>query len=230
MGFGLLFVGYFVSYVMSYVFIPKLLGCLIMLAGVIKLSEYEIGFKKCVPVLGAMSVASAYMLVRSALEYFGVNSAVFGELAVNIVSTAEELLGFLFHIVLLMAINKIAKDTGVNKLCFRAMRNLVIIAVAEIAYVTLSFIPKSAESVTQVIFWIALCLRLIWIVLDLVLLASCYRMICDEGDADMPDKEVNVPIIKQMESVMRKRDKNAFDSGRLLSEKRFAKKQNKKKK
>ena len=85
MGFGLLFVGYFISYVMSYVFIPKLLGCLIMLAGVIKLSEYELKFKKCVPALCAMSVASAYMLVRSALESFSIESVIFNELAVNIV-------------------------------------------------------------------------------------------------------------------------------------------------
>ena len=230
MGFGLLFVGYFVSYVMSYVFIPKLLGCLIMLAGIVKLSEYELEFKKCVPALGAMSIASAYMLARSIFEYFGIESAAFGELAVNIVSVAEELLGFVFHIFLLRAINKIAKDTGLDKLCFRAMRNLIVVAVAQVAYVSLSLVPKSAEGVTQVLFWVALGLRLIWIVLDLSLLVSCYRMICDESDADMPDREVSIPVIRQMENVMRKRDKNAFDSGKLLNEKRWAKKQSKKKK
>lgn len=230
MGFGLLFVGYFISYVMSYVFIPKLLGCLVMLAGVFKLSEYEIKFKKCVPVLGAMSIASSYMLARSAFEYFGLESAIFGELTVNVVSLAEELLGFIFHVFLLMAISKIARDTGLDKLCFRAMRNLVIIAVAEVAYVTVSLIPKNSDTVTQVLFWIALGLRLIWIVLNLSLLVSCYRMICDESDADMPDREVNIPIIKQMEGVMRKRDKNAFDSGKLLNEKLWTKKQSKKKK
>ena len=79
-------------------------------------------------------------------------------------------------------------------------------------------------------FWVAIALRLIWIVLDLVLFASCYRLICDESDVDMPDREVNIPAFKQMENVMRRRDKNAFDSGRMLSEKRFSKKQNKKKK
>lgn len=230
MGFGLLFLGYFVSYVMSYVFIPRILGCLIMLWGVVKLSEYELEFKKCTPVLAGMSVASAYMLVRSTVEYFGGKSAIFGELAVNIVSVSEELLGFLFHILLLRAINKIAKDTGLDKLCFRAMRNLMVIAVAELVYVSLSLIPKSAETVTQVLFWIALGLRIIWIVLDLSLLVSCYRMICDERDVDMPDREVNIPIIKQMEKTMQRRDKNAFDSGKLLNDKRRTKKENKKKK
>jgi hypothetical protein len=55
-------------------------------------------------------------------------------------------------------------------------------------------------------------------------------MICDESDADMPDKEINIPVIKQMEDIMRRRDKNAFDSGKLWSAKRRAKKESKKKK
>lgn len=230
MGFGLLFIGYFVAYVMSYVFIPKLFGCLVMLVGVIKLSEYELGFKKCIPILGVMSAASTYMLVRNVFEYFKIDSAIFNELAVNIVSVGEELVGFLFHIFLLIAISKIAKDTGLENVSFRAMRNLIVVAAAEVAYLLMSFLPKDSSVVTEVLFWVALALRLIWVVLNLVLLASCYRLICDESDVDMPDREINVPVFKQMENVMRRRDKNAFDSGRMLSEKRFSKKQNKKKK
>ena len=230
MGFGLLFIGYFVAYVMSYVFIPKLLGCLIMMAGIIKLSEYELGFKKCIPTLGVMSVASAYMLARSAFEYFAIDSAIFNELAVNVVSVGEELVGCLFHVFLLLAVSKIAKDTDLDSVSFRAVRNLIVVFAAEAAYLLVAFLPKSSETVTEVLFWIALALKFIWIVLDLVLLASCYRLICDESDVDMPDREVNVPVIKQMENIMRRRDKNAFDSGRMLSEKRFSKKENKKKK
>ena len=86
-------------------------------------------------------------------------------------------------------------------------------------------LPKSET--TQVVFWVAIGLRLMWIVLNLVLLVSCYRMICDESDVDMPDREINIPIIKQMEKIMRKRDKNAFDSGIKWSEKRKNKKDKK---
>lgn len=228
MGFGLLFVGYFVSYVMSYVFIPKLLGCIIMLAGVLKLSEYELEFKKSIPVLGAMSVTSAYMMVRSLLDYFGIVSPVFGEIAANIVSLADEILGVLFHVLLLLAIKKIAKDTGLDNLCYKAVRNLLIVFVAEISWLSVSLIPDTEFK--KILFWIAFGLKVIWIVINLILLVSCYRMICDESDVDMPDREVNIPIIKHMEKTMQKRDKNAFDSGKLLNEKRWTKKQSKKKK
>lgn len=228
MGFGLLFVGYFISYVMSYVFIPKLLGCIIMLAGVLKLSEYELEFKKSVPLLGAMSVTSAYMMVRSLMNYFGIASPVFGETAANMVSLADEILCVLFHVLLLLAIKKIAKDTGLDKLCYKTVRNLLIVFVAEIAWLSVSLIPDTEFK--KIMFWIAFGLRAIWIVINLMLLVSCYRFICDESDVDMPDREINIPIIKQMEKAMQKRDKNAFDSGNLLNEKRRNKKQGKKKK
>lgn len=228
MGFGLLFVGYFVTYVMSYVFIPKLLGCIIMLAGIIKLSEYELKFKRCIPVLGAMSVSSAYMLLKNIFEYLRIESQLFNDGILNVVSTVDEGLTVLFHIFLLIAITSIAKSTGIDKLCFKSMRNLLIVGVAEVTYFAVLIFQDI--NIKQVLFWIALCLRLIWIVLDLLLLASCYRMICDEGDADMPDKEINIPIIKEMENIMRRRDKNAFDSGMNIREKRREKKESKKKK
>ena len=228
MGFGLLFIGYFVTYIMSYVLIPKLLGCAIMLVGVIKLSEYELKFKRCIPILGAMSAVSAYMFLRNIFEYFKLDSAIFNEVVLNIVSTADEALAVFLHVMLLIAITSIAKSTGIDKLCFKAMRNLLIVAVAEIAYFVVLIIPTS--NVKQIIFLIALCLRFLWIVLNLILLASCYRMICDERDADMPDKEINIPVVKQMENIMKRRDKNAFDSGRFLNEKRRIKREAKKKK
>ena len=228
MGFGLLFIGYFVTYVMSYVFIPKLLGCILMLLGVLKLSAYDLKFKKCIPVLGAMSITSAFMLVNSALQYFNITALVINDVLLNSVSVADELLGLGFHAFLLLAINNIARDTGLEKLCFKAMRNLLLVFVAEIAW--FAVLIFSDTSANQVIFWIAIGLRIIWIVLDLILLVSCYRLICDESDVDMPDKEVNIPVIKQMEEIMRRRDKNAFDSGRNWSEKRKAKREEKKNK
>ena len=152
----------------------------------------------------------------------------FNEVVLNIVSTVDEAIAVVFHIFVLIAITAIAKSTGLEKICFKAMRNLLIVCAAEVVYFAALIIPGES-SLKQIVFWIALCLRLMWIVLDLMLFASCYRFICDESDADMPDKDINIPLIKQMEDIMRRRDKNAFDSGRNFSEKRRAKKESKKK-
>ena len=154
MGFGLLFVGYFITYVMSYVFIPKLLGCVIMLAGIIKLSEYELRFKRCIPVLGAMCVSSAYMLLRNIFEYFKIDSLLFDDVALNVVSTVDEALTVLFHVLLLIAITAIAKSTELDKVCFSAMRNLLIIGMAEVSYFVMLILPDS--DIKQIVFWIVL--------------------------------------------------------------------------
>ena len=227
MGFGLMFIGYFFVYVMSYVFIPKLVGYLIMLWASLKLSAFDIKFKKCVPILGALSIVSVYTLTGGVFNHIGTDLVFFNEIALNIVSLTEEALTLVFHAFLMLAISSIARDTGLENIRFRSMRNLVVIGIAEIFYVVVTLLPK--ENI-QVLFFTALVLRLLWIILDLILLVSCYRMICEEGDEDMPDKEINIPIIKQMESIMRKRDKNAFDSGIALANKRMDKIERKRRK
>ena len=227
MGFGLMFVGYFFTYLISLVLVPKILGYVIMLWATVKLSAFDVKFKKCLPALCGLFLISAFSLSGDIIKHFGIVSSMFNDTVLNVVSVAEELLVVAFHAFLMFAIGSIAMDTGLEKIRFRAMRNLLLIGVAEGAYVAIVFLPKN--KVIQAIFAVVVILRFIWIILDLVLLASCYRMICEAGDEDMPEKEINIPVIKQMESIMRKRDKNAFDSGKRWTEKRKEKKEKRKK-
>lgn len=228
MGFGLMFIGYFFAYLISLVIVPKILGYLIMVWATVKLSAFDLKFKRCLPALGGLVIVSGYGLLKDIFKYLSIESSLFGGVIPNVISLVEEALVLIFHALLMLAIANIAKDIGLEKIRFRAMRNLLIIAVAEAAYTVMTFLPKNET--TQSIFLGAVILRFIWIALDLILLVSCYRMICEEGDEDMPDKEINIPIIKQMESTMRKRDKNAFDSGISLANKRMDKIERKRRK
>ena len=227
MGFGLMFVGYFFTYLISLVLVPKILGYAIMTWATVKLSAFDVKFKRCISVLCGLLIVSAYILAGDILKYFNIEIALFNSMVTSIVSVVEEALVVTFHILLMLAIGNIAKDTGLEKIRFRAMRNLLILCVAEAIYTVLAFLPKN--TVIQNVFTVAIILRFVWIFLDLILLASCYRLICEAGDEDMPEREINIPIIKQMEDIMRRRDKNAFDSGRSLAEKRLGKKEKRKK-
>ena len=62
MGFGLMFVGYFFTYIISLVLVPKILGYVIMTWATVKLSEFDIKFKRCLPVLGGLLLISAFSL------------------------------------------------------------------------------------------------------------------------------------------------------------------------
>ena len=227
MGFGLMFVGYFFTYLISLALVPKILGYAIMTWATVKLSAFDVKFKRCIPALFGLLIISAYILSGDILKYFKIESALFNAVATSIVSVAEEALVIAFHILLMLAIGNIARDTGLEKIRFRAMRNLLILCIAEATYTVVALVPKS--TVIQTIFAVAVILRFVWIFLDLILLASCYRLICEAGDEDMPDREINIPVIKQMEDIMRRRDKNAFDSGKSWAEKRLSKKEKRKK-
>ena len=228
MGFGLMFVGYFFTYIISLVLVPKILGYVLMMCATVKLSAFDIKFKRCIPVLGGLFLISSYTLLGDILGWLNIGSSLFNNSVLNVVSVAEEVLVVAFHIFLMFAIGSIAIDTGLEKIRFRAIRNLLLICVAEVLYVVVALLPVS--DIFQAATFVVVMLRFIWIVLDLILLASCYRMICEAGDEDMPEKDVSIPVIKQMETIMRKRDKNAFDSGKKWTEKRREKKEKRQKK
>ena len=228
MGFGLLFIGYFFVYVISIVpFIPKLVGYFIMLVATLKLSDYEVRFKRCIPVLGALGLVSAFLFAKDIFELANIQAYVFNDTITNIISVAEEVLTLLMNALLLISVKAIAESTELDKLSFRSTRNLFVIFIAEAVYLVALFLPDGDAKKT--IFMIALGLRVIWIILNLVLIVSCYRMICEEGDEDMPEKEMNIPILKQMEATLNKRNQNAFDAGRNLYNKRKSKKEKKNK-
>ena len=62
MGFGLLFVGYFFVYIISVVpFFPKIIGYALMLKAALKLSDFEVRFKRCLPIIGVLSATSLFI-------------------------------------------------------------------------------------------------------------------------------------------------------------------------
>ena len=228
MGFGLLFVGYFFVYIISVVpFFPKIIGYALMLKAALKLSDFEVRFKRCLPIIGVLSATSLFIFAGFICEFYNISLPIFNSKVIEIVSMADEILSVLFHAVLLISVTAIAKTTELDKLSFNSMRNLLIVC----AYALVKFVAMVLPNgdVRGVFTLIAFCLNVLWIILNLFLFASCYRMICEEGDEDMPDKEINIPIIKQMETVINRRNKNAFDAGVNLRNKRQSKKDKKRK-
>ena len=92
-----------------------------------------------------------------------------------------------------------------------------------VVYLIAWFLPNN--DFVKILTMSAFILELVWIVLTLVLIASCYRLICDESDLDMPVRDVNIPIIGKMEEIMRKRDQNAYNAAKDMAEKRRRKKE-----
>ena len=223
MGFGLLFVGYFMAYVMSLVIIPGIIGYLLMTWANVKLSQYDLYFKRCIPILGFLCLVSTYSLIGDIFSYMSIESAFFSDGARAVVQTVEKVLSFTYQVSLMLAVRHIAIDTELPNLAYKAFRNLSVGALSMVVYLIAWFLPNN--DFVKILTMSAFILEIVWIVLTLVLIASCYRLICDESDLDMPVRDVNIPIIGKMEEIMRKRDQNAYNAAKDMAEKRRRKKE-----
>ena len=139
MGFGLLFVGYFMTYLMSVSYggyLIRLAGYAFMLSSFKKLCGYNHSFR-------FPFYASFAMLGITALDcYAKIGRFLYDSLIIETFSLPEgfdktlgsvdDVLTFLFHACLLYAIYKIAKETEVGKISYAAARNFIMLCIYEV--------------------------------------------------------------------------------------------------
>lgn len=208
MGFGLTFIGYFIAYFAAWVFSPaKLIGCAIIMWGCIKLSEYNTRFQTCMLPLGLLCVSGVYSTLGYLYDLLGIQSTLFGGSILNVVSNITEAVDVSFHACLLIAVCSISKETELPKMAYNSMRNLIVVIASELLYFVTLFLPEGEAS--SVVSYVAVVLKLLWTILNTLLLANCYKQICPEGEEDMPEVEIKNPIIKKMDAVIAKREENA---------------------
>ena len=205
MGFGILFIGYFMATLMSINTIGsvmRLLGYVLVLVATRKLSKYHRAFD-------AVSLATALMMAVSLLlVVYDASSFLYEMLIVDtqllppafrtVVGYVEMALTFVFSAVLLWAIRLIAIQTQVQKIAVGAVRNFVFICI----YYVLSLIGllpfAFAQKYAAIVGAPVLILYFVWIILNLVLIYSCYARICDEDDVDMEQKPSRFEFVNNM--------------------------------
>jgi lysylphosphatidylglycerol synthetase-like protein (DUF2156 family) len=123
----------------------------------------------------------------------------------TVVGYIEMALTFVFSAVLLWAIRLIAIQTDVPKIAVSAVRNFVFICV----YYVLSLIGllpfAFAQKYASIVGAPVLILYFVWIILNLVLIYSCYARICDEDDVDMEQKPSRFEFVNNMRRESEKR-------------------------
>ena len=135
MGFGLLFIGYFVANLMTLnpmgsVF--RLIGYIIILIAILKLRKYHRAFDfSLFTIPGMLLVSGAWI----ASDLTGVGKTV--------IAYIEQGLALIFYAFLLYAIFKISKETGVKKLSDASVRNFVFICFYDIVCL-LDYLPIQA--------------------------------------------------------------------------------------
>ena len=182
MGFGILFLGYFVGFIMfvGHLAILRVVSALATLFAAYKLSKYNVCFKPLIWISIASVAFYGVVSVFDILEYLNIIS-IEGTAARSILSYPNIPMTFLFHAALLYGIRKIAIDTDVPKITFAATRNFIF----HVILLALELISILPFTVTRNMFVLSVVVALILAVLNLILIFKCYANICDINDVDM---------------------------------------------
>ena len=201
MGFGLLFIGYFIAFVGFFSFL-RLAGYGIMLMGAKKLKQYNTAF-------GLLEIFCCFMLVVSlASSALDVCNLIMGEgfiapTFIEITRTAEIFLSCVFSLVMLWGIRSIAIETDEKKLSIAAVRNGIFVIIYAVAY-GVSLLPFAF---TKYFALPLLFVQLTWVALNLILVFSCYAKICDENDVDMEQKPSRFAFVNEMRAQKEERER-----------------------
>ena len=182
MGFGILFLGYFVGFIMfvGHLAILRVVSALATLFAAYKLSKYNVCFKPLIWISIASVAFYGVVSVFDILEYLNIIS-IEGTATRSILSYPNIPMTFLFHAALLYGIRKIAIDTDVPKITFAATRNFIF----HVILLALELISTLPFTVTRNMFVLSVVVALILAVLNLILIFKCYANICDINDVDM---------------------------------------------
>ncbi len=230
MGFGLLFIGYAMTYLMSlnsFGFLFRLTGCAVMLAGISRLADYERKFFHAHLAVIIMTVSAfAESLAYLFFDFFGENAG-------NICYSVFLVLTVVFHFLIYRAVHKISKDVGVKKIELNSVRYAVFASVELLLLAAVLFFWYFGVPFTKYIVMAAMLYPFIIIVLNLALFYSCYKNICEEGDEEALRKRSRIPFLNKLFDASEKREQEIFDKTKSYAEKRIAddleKKKNKKK-
>lgn len=212
MGFGLLFIGYLLTFLFSlnsFGFIFRLLGYALMASSLIRLRDFEPRF--------TYPLCGSFILILTGISDFISEGAAKLDIVLPafmssisaVVIWVELIASVAFNLTLLYAIAALARRLGLNKQSSSAIRNMVPTGI----YFILEIIgmgPLSGNaSFIKYFGLISLLIMLVWIVLNLILIFSCYMYICPAGDEDMPKRKTGIGFIDKIREESDRRMENA---------------------
>lgn len=205
MGFGYLFLGYLVSFVISLTLkqldvggLAYLLGFALMLRGLLELERYQRAFSSakwlCYPILAV----SAYSLFASFNTMFLWGLPIFEASVTVWVDAANDILLMLFQVAMLFGIRMLARDVELLHIATKAIRNSLFVVLYALLYLV-AHLPRAWVSsfVAYVVYAQGIVL-LVLVACNLFLLLSCNKNICAAGDEDQPPRQSRFRLINRM--------------------------------
>jgi hypothetical protein len=215
MGFGYLFLGYVIEYVLelnAYGALLYLPGYALIYLGLSNLQMYCHSFRYAKWLTLPLAVLAAYRTLEGAGRLFFFSVPIVTEQISRVVSLANMFLVLAFHVMLGLAIKDIALKTGVKRIAATALRNTVFAALYFCVAIPVSFM----SSVDSILYGSLLILRLLWAILNSVLLYTCYMRICpaEEVQREAMPKPSRIGFVNKFREEFQKREDRAIAADR----------------
>lgn len=219
MGFGLLFVGYFIAFLMSvnnYGFAFEIIGYAIMLSAVGKLSEYKHSLSRAGLALLVMALCSVYDGFRYLDELLSLGIPLFSGGVTFTVSLLSAATVLAFHVLLLLSIRDIAKDAEENGIAHRSYLALTAAALSCILEFALAiagnFSSVEAAPAFRILILVSTLVRILYPLAVLAFIYTCYARICAPEDMDMPRRPSRFAFVNRWRE---KQEQKAAETARL---------------
>lgn len=215
MGFGILFCGYLITYLLSlnpYAALTRLAGYVVMAVALTRLRRHNRWFgysQLSVMPLGALALADAALDMASRIMGDGAPETLAG-----VISSLEgfmTLFVLFFHVCLLMAVHTIAGATELPKLVRSARTGLVLTAAYAVLNGLWAMPVDLGQSYTMTLSLMLFVMQLIWTIFNLVLIFRCYMWICLEGDEEMEQKPSRFAFVNRWREKQAARSQKAYD-------------------
>ena len=226
MGFGILFFGYIIMSVFSlnpFGDIAQLIGYSLIFYALLKLSPYTRGFKIAKYTAVPLALYSLFSSVLTLASKAGVDISVFDG-AKLVLKPIVAVLVFAFHLFLLWGIRELAKTTELTKIADKAVRNFVVGAFYFALSVFGMINTPIQEDFAKYFGLPTLLIGLVWYILNIMLIYSCYMWICLEGDEDMARKPSRFAFINKLNDAFDKKEEEAIKSSVEYANKKKRKK------
>ncbi len=214
MGFGILFFGYIIMSVFSlnpFGALAQLIGYSVMLWALVKLSPYAKNFRIAKYTVIPLIATSVFSSVLTVSEKLGVSTSGFDAVK-EMLNPVVAVLVLVFHFFLLFGIRELALFTELSKLADRATRNFVV-GVFYYALTLFGSLDTPIKGDFATYFGLpTLVIGLVWFVLNIVLIYSCYMWICLEGDENMERKRSRFEFINKLNDAFDKKEEDAIKS------------------
>ena len=233
MGFGYLFLGYLVAFLLQGVAGAAGVGALVLLLGygmmwhgLQSLRRYCRGFSLAEWGIYPLLAVGIYRLAEDLTALFLWNAPFFAN-AKTVVDWIEFCLIMIFHAALLSAIREIGMQVELKKITVAAVRNMIIVLLYAVGY-TVYWLPGLISDTVRGYLTLSITLlNLAWIFCNLWLLLTCTKDIVAEGQEDPEPKRYKWEFLNRMGDQFAENIKKATDSNREAMEEHLRKKQEK---